>query len=248
MLVAPAPAAISENIQAGILKSMVPDPRWFNGDQMKFKDWWRGMQLFLKSNRIIKTDNRITAILAHLRGDIAGIYIQRKLDELDEKHETQDWEDFIKEIKTTFSDKTKVAGAEWKIKSFKQEKKNITNFMIEFNTLAMKVDINKLHAILLKKNIRLDIIKTILNYLPIAALEILKEWKVVITSVRQWYKSMERRHNYKISIETTYRGQDQPMDIRKSNNNFRNRKPKCFNCNKYRHMAKECQLKKKEDK
>ena len=38
------------------------------------------------------------------------------------------------------------------------------------------------------------------------------------------------------------------MDIGKSNDNFKDRKPKCFNCNKYGHMAKECQLKKKEDK
>jgi len=36
------------------------------------------------------------------------------------------------------------------------------------------------------------------------------------------------------------------MDIGKSNNNFKDRKPKCFNCNKYGHMAKECRSKKKE--
>ena len=36
------------------------------------------------------------------------------------------------------------------------------------------------------------------------------------------------------------------MDIGKSNDNFKNRKPKYFNCNKYGHMAKECQLEKKE--
>ena len=70
------------------------------------------MQLFLKSNRVIKTNNRITAILAHLRGGVAGIYAQKKLDELDEELETQDWDDFIKEIKTTFSNKTKAADAE----------------------------------------------------------------------------------------------------------------------------------------
>jgi len=40
---APAPAAISENIQAGTPKNMVPDPGWFDGDRMKFEDWWRGM-------------------------------------------------------------------------------------------------------------------------------------------------------------------------------------------------------------
>ena len=34
------------------------------------------------------------------------------------------------------------------------------------------------------------------------------------------------------------------MDIRKSNDNFKYRKLKCFNCNKYSHMAKECWEKK----
>jgi len=36
------------------------------------------------------------------------------------------------------------------------------------------------------------------------------------------------------------------MDIGKSNDNFKDEKSKCFNCNKYGHMAKECQLEKKE--
>ena len=44
-----------------------------------------------------------------------------------------------------------------------------------------------------------------------------------------------------------YGGRGQPMDIEKSNNNFKDRKPKCFNCNKYGHMVKEC-WKKKEKK
>ena len=41
--VAPAPAPISKNVQTGMLKSMVPDPGWFDSDQMKFEDWQRGM-------------------------------------------------------------------------------------------------------------------------------------------------------------------------------------------------------------
>jgi len=59
----------------------------------------------------METDNRITVILAHLRGGIVGIYAQKKLDELDKELETQDWNDFVKEIKTTSSDKTKTADA-----------------------------------------------------------------------------------------------------------------------------------------
>ena len=62
---------------------------------MKFEDWWRGIRLFLKSNRVIGTDNRVTAILAYLRGDIVGIYIQKKLNEIDNEEETQNWEDFV---------------------------------------------------------------------------------------------------------------------------------------------------------
>jgi len=65
-----------ENIQAGLPKNMVPDPGWFDGDQTKFEDWWRGIRLFLKSNRVMETDNRITAILACLRGGIVEIYAQ----------------------------------------------------------------------------------------------------------------------------------------------------------------------------
>jgi len=97
MLAVPALAAvgISENIQAGMPKNMVLDPGWFNSDQTKFEDWWGGIRLFLKSNRVMKTDDRITVILACLRGDVVGIYTQRKLNELDEETGTQEWEEFV---------------------------------------------------------------------------------------------------------------------------------------------------------
>ena len=49
------------------------------------------------------------AILAHLREDVVGIYVQKKLDKLDEELGIQNWKDFVKEIKTTFSNKTKAA-------------------------------------------------------------------------------------------------------------------------------------------
>ena len=105
-----------------------------------------------------------------------GIYTQKKLDELDEANDTQDWDDFVKELKTTFSDKSKAADAKWKIETFKQGKRNTVDFIIEFEVLAMKVDTDELHTIfLLKKNIWYDIIKTILGYPPTAMSETLKE-------------------------------------------------------------------------
>jgi len=44
-------------------------------------------------------------------------------------------------------------------------------------------------------------------------LESLKEWKVVITSVRQGYESTEGHHNYKTNTRITYSREGQPMDI-----------------------------------
>jgi len=81
-------AAVSENVQAELPKNMILDPGWFDGDRSKFEDWWRGIRLFLKSNRVNGMDNRITAILACLREGVAGIYAQKKLDELDEDNDT----------------------------------------------------------------------------------------------------------------------------------------------------------------
>ena len=180
-------------------------------------------------------------MLAQLRGGVAGIYTQKKINELEDTNDTQSWEEFVEEIKTVFSDKSKAADTEWKIETFKQGKKHIVDSMIEFKVLAMKVDTDNLHTIfLLKKNIQHNIIKTILGYTPIAMHDTLKEWKVAITSVGQGFKSMEGQNDYKISTGTTYEGRRQPIDIKKSNENFKDGKPKCFNCNKYGYMAKEC--------
>ena len=57
---------------------------------------------------------------------------------------------------------------------------------------------------------------------------------------------MERQNNYKTSTRTTYGGRGQSIDIEKSNENFKDRKPKCFNWNKYRYITKEYRLEKKE--
>ena len=88
MSVAPAPASMEvigqENGQAGLLKNMVLDPGWFDGNQTKFEDWWRGIYLFLKSNRVVAADKRITAVLAQLRGGVAGIYTQKKINKLED--------------------------------------------------------------------------------------------------------------------------------------------------------------------
>ena len=147
-----------------------------------------------------------------------------------------------------FSDKNKAVDAKWKIEIFKQEKKHITDFIIEFEILVMKANIDKLHAIFfLKKNMQADIIKMILEYLLIAVSEMLKEWKVTITSVSQGYKSTKGKQDYRMGTEMTYRERSIPMDTRKAKNNFnKDKRPKCFNCNVYKHIVKDCRKPKKE--
>ena len=88
----------------------------------------------------------------------------------------------------------------------------------------------------------MDIIKTILGYPPMAVPESLKEWKTAITSVEQKYKSTESWHNYKTETGITFEGKEVPMNIGKSKDNFnKDVKPRCFDCNIYKHIAKEYQ-------
>jgi len=64
--------------------------------------------------------------------------------------------------------------------------------MIEFKALDIKTKTNNMHVIfLLKKNVRTNIIKTILGYSLITVPETLREWKVAITSVIQEHKFIE---------------------------------------------------------
>ena len=57
---------------------------------------------------------------------------------MEEEDNIQNQDDFVKEVKTVFSNKSKAVDAEWKIKTFKQEKKTYNRLLIEFKTLAMK--------------------------------------------------------------------------------------------------------------
>ena len=79
-------------------KSIVPDLEQFNGNRMKFKDQWRRIRLFFKSNRVTEIDNRMITILAQLRENIVDIYTKKKLDQLEEETDTQDWNEFVRKL------------------------------------------------------------------------------------------------------------------------------------------------------
>ena len=57
---------------------------------------------------------------------------------------------------------------------------------------------------------------------------------------------MESQNDYKTSTGTMFGGREISMDIGKMQDNFDEQgRPKCFNYNIYRHMARECKKPKK---
>ena len=115
--------------------------------------------------------------------------------------------------------------------------------------LASKAQTDDQHAIfLLKKNINREIIRAIMAYPPTQASKSLEQWKVAIIVVGQGYKWTNICYDYRAGSGITYGGIGKPMEIGRQQNNRQGCKPKCYNCNKFGHMAKDCQQPKKEKK
>jgi hypothetical protein len=173
-------------------KSLVPDPGFFNGDQKRFTDWWRGMKLFLKFNQVSTPDMKITTTVARMRGGAAGNFATHWMDKVSNMDDTMDWKAFKEDITSSFAMGNEKENAQWKIEKFKQGNHHISDFLIKFHVLKMTSMTDNAHAILLlKKNVQQDIIKTILGYLPSATPNNLKEWLEAVKSVELGYKSSE---------------------------------------------------------
>jgi hypothetical protein len=171
-------------------KSLVPDPEFFDGEQKRFSDWWRGMKLFLKFNKVDSPDMKITAIISWMKGGTAGNLATHWTDKVVNTDDTMDWKAFKDDLTGSFSMGNEKESAQWKIKSFKQGNCHIADFLIEFHVLKMTSMTDDAHAIfLLKKNIRQDIIKIILGYPPDSIPDSLTDWLVAIKSVGLGYES-----------------------------------------------------------
>ena len=70
----------------------------------------------------------------------------------------------------------------------------------------------------------------------------LKEWKTVITLVRQEYEFTGKKQDYRTGLVITYRGRglELPINIGKAKDNYnKDRKSRYFNYNIYEHMVKD---------
>ena len=77
--------------------------------------------------------------------------MQKKINQIKDNNNIQDWDKFVKEVKTVFSNKSKAVDAKWKIKTFRSGKKNIVNFMIKFKALVMKTETDDMYTIFIKE-------------------------------------------------------------------------------------------------
>jgi len=81
----------------------------------------------------------------------------------------------------------------------------------------------------------------ILGYPSIVTIEILKEWKMAITSVEQEYESTEERQDYRTGSGIIYRDKEVSMNIGTFKDNYnKDGRLRYFNCNVYGHIAKDC--------
>ena len=72
---------------------------------------------------------------------------------------------------------------------------------------------------------------------------------MAIISVKQEYESTEGKQDYRIESEIIYGRREVPIDIGKFKDNYdKDEKSKCFNCNVYKHITKDCWKPKKEKK
>jgi hypothetical protein len=166
-------ALVQMNGQMG--KSLVLDLGFFDGEQKKFSDWWRGMKLFLKFNKVNSPDMKITATISQMRGGTAGNFATHWMDKVVNTDDTMDWKAFDDDLTGSFSMENKKETTQWKIESFKQGNHHIADFLIKFHVLKMTSKTDDAHAIfLLKKNIRQDIIKTVLGYPPSSILTLFR--------------------------------------------------------------------------
>lgn len=229
------PAPIPEDTP----RKLVPDPGYYEGDRSKFSDWIRAIRLYILANNITENKQKIIIVISRLRGTIPGAYAETKLEEINDENIPQ-FEDFVKDVSKTFGDDGVKERAQLKIEGFNQGKMNTMDFIVMFDLLKRQSKISDEHAtFLLKRNTRPDIIRIILGYPPSALPDKYGEWKESILSVGKG-KDFLGAGDKKTSTGVVYGGRGQPMEIGRSLPRFKDGKPKCFNCNKYGHLAKEC--------
>jgi len=207
------------------------------------------MKLYLRANKVINTNEKIIAILERFHRGTARAFAQQKLNKIKQDDNTPSWDAFKAKLQLVYSNKTKEANAKWHIKTFTQNRKYIADFLIEFMALASKAQIDDQHAIfLLKKNINQEIIRAIIAYPPTQAPKSLEQWKVAIIAVGQESEWTNICYDYRTGSGITYGEMDKLIEIGQQKNNKQRHKPKCYNCNRFGHMEKDCRQPKKEKK
>ncbi|XP_006454866.1 hypothetical protein AGABI2DRAFT_140700 [Agaricus bisporus var. bisporus H97] len=193
-------------------RALIPDPGKFEGSREKFEDWWRSIQLFLTFNKVTTDNDKIIACISRMHNGTAGALAALIADRINGNNKIT-WKEFEKEMKEAFIDGKEKEKSEVAIETLVQGRRPIIDYLVEFNLLKNKVGTDDQHAVfLLKKNVRKDIIRTILSFPPTNLPTNLAEWTKVIKSVGIGAETMHMFDKH-TSSGVTYGGSSQPMEI-----------------------------------
>jgi hypothetical protein len=200
------------------------------------------MQLHQKYSKVTNPNDKIIIVTSKMTGGVAAFHAQHWQDKIINTNDTANWVEFKKEIKAMFSlgDRTEIAQKQ--IEDFKQGGQHINNFIIQFGVLKEMSKVDNQHAIfLLKQHVKHDIIRIIMGYPPVAIPSDLKEWIKAILSVGKGQEATQTCHDILTPTGVIYGGKGQPMEIgRKRLEWSKDRTLKCYRCDQYSHIGKEC--------
>jgi hypothetical protein len=131
------------------------------------------------------------------------------------------------------------------MEDFKQGGQHINDFILKFGVLREMAKIDDQHVIfLLKQHAKHDIIKIILGYPPIAIPSELDKWFEAIQCVGKGPEATQTRHDILTTTGVIYGGKGQPMEIGQTKSEWsKDKTPKCYKCNQFGHIGKECRKK-----
>jgi len=219
---------------------LIPEPGSFKGDRKSFDNWWKRIKIYIAFNGGMTDKQKILAILSRMIEGPGGNWASARIDEV-EAEELTDFASFIDTLITRFSDVTTPTEAKAQIFKLKQDRKSIDEFLDEFDDLKNKGNIGDEAAkFLLEQAINRTTGNAIHSREKIPSTY--KEYFEAVRNIGRNIDSHNKATDTRTSSGTTFGGRGRAMEVDKVQSK------RCYNCQRFGHIAKECRSPKKERK
>ena len=244
-----------EDDEAKLYRQLASSPEDFDGNRTKFANWWANMQMYMMGFNKINSVGRIIGVLSRCtKGEVAAWAEVKKQQVL--AGALKDWEAFKTQIEDRFNDPTRIQKAQHDIHGYVQGKEPVQTYIDHFENLKELSKISDADALyLFRRGLKPEVLSRIYaadvegptTYKELIDkarkiglnLDIIRGFKNAAvgasTSVKPSYPSKD----VKTGTGTTYGGSGKPMEIDRTG-------PRCYNCNGFGHMARECKKPKRE--